>query len=138
MRWISHLRQRCPRLTAPRSWGVMAGEVRDNPPQARYDVLSDGALAGFAQYRLKDTLITISHTEVDPEFEGRGLGSQLAREALPDIRDRGLELVPLCPFSPGTSAAIRTSTSALSPNRCTNESWAVAEPPARHYALQNG
>ena len=76
----------------------MAVEVRDNPAQARYEVLSDGALAGFAQYRLKDTRITIFHTEVDPEFEGRGLGSQLARAALADVRDRGLELVPLCPF----------------------------------------
>lgn len=42
--------------------------------------------------------MTIYHTEVDPAFEGQGVGSQLAKAALDDVRARGLELVPRCPF----------------------------------------
>jgi predicted GNAT family acetyltransferase len=38
------------------------------------------------------------HTEVEPEYAGQGLGDELAREALDDVRRRGLILVPLCPF----------------------------------------
>lgn len=73
-------------------------EVSDNRDAERYEVFSGGQLAGFAQYRLRDSRITIFHTEVDPAFEGRGIGGRLARAALDDIKQRGLELVPLCPF----------------------------------------
>jgi uncharacterized protein len=76
----------------------MSTEVRDNPPKSRYELLVDGRLAGFAQYRLDGERITMYHTEVEPEYEGRGLGDELARLALGDVRRRGLVLVPLCPF----------------------------------------
>ena len=76
----------------------MTTEVRDNPEESRYDLLVDERLAGFSQYRLERERITIYHTEVEPEYEGRGLGNELARAALDDVRRRGLVLVPLCPF----------------------------------------
>ncbi len=73
-------------------------EVNDNRDQARYEIWTDGQLAGFAQYRLNDESITFVHTEIDPEHEGAGLGSRLARAALDDVRARQLTVVPLCPF----------------------------------------
>lgn len=76
----------------------MSVEVRDNRDQARYEVWTDGQLAGFAQYRLHDGRITFLHTEIGPGHEGVGLGSQLARAALDDVRVRQLAVVPLCPF----------------------------------------
>jgi uncharacterized protein len=76
----------------------MSVEVRDNPEQERYEATLDGALAGFIQYRLSENRITMYHTEVDPQFEGHGVGSALARGALGDVRTRGLELIPTCPF----------------------------------------
>ena len=76
----------------------MGTAVRDNPAQSRYELLVDERLAGFSQYRLDGARITIYHTEVEPEYEGRGLGDELARSALDDVRRRGLVLVPLCPF----------------------------------------
>ena len=42
--------------------------------------------------------MTFIHTEIAPEFEGRGLGSRLAVAALDDVRRRGLRVVPRCPF----------------------------------------
>jgi uncharacterized protein len=40
----------------------------------------------------------IRGTEIDPRFEGRGLGSQLIAEALDDARRRQLAVLPFCPF----------------------------------------
>jgi len=78
--------------------GDMSGQVLDNPAESRYEVSSDGQLAGFALYQLHDDAITMYHTEIDPAFEGEGLGSELARRALGDVRSRGLMVEPLCPF----------------------------------------
>jgi uncharacterized protein len=76
----------------------MSAEVRDNPEESRYEILEDGEVAGFVTYRLGGDRITLVHTEVAPAFEGRGLASALAVQVLADIRERGLGLVPVCPF----------------------------------------
>lgn len=76
----------------------MSTAVRDNPAESRYELFVDGQLAGFAQYRADGKRITLYHTEVEPGYEGKGLGDELARVALGEVRRRGLVLVPLCPF----------------------------------------
>jgi predicted GNAT family acetyltransferase len=79
------------------------GDVRvvDNSDEHRYEAFVDEELAGHILYRIQPGLITALHTEVDPAFEGRGIGSRLVAAALDDIRSRDLELVPLCPFVRG-------------------------------------
>ena len=79
----------------------MTVEIVDNPELGRYEAHVDGRLAGFAQYRVNDGRSTIFHAEVDAEYEGQGVGSQLAKEALADVRARNLELIPRCPFIAG-------------------------------------
>src|ERR671918_158008 len=71
----------------------MTTEVRDAPQQHRYEATVDGALAGFAVYRDDAGVRVFVHTEVFPEFEGRGVGSALARGALDDVRASGGSLV---------------------------------------------
>jgi predicted GNAT family acetyltransferase len=73
-------------------------EIADHADGKRYEIRSDGELAGFVTYRLRSRLIELMHTEIDEEFEGRGLGSQLISFALNDARQRGLEVLPFCPF----------------------------------------
>ncbi len=74
-------------------------EVADNTELSRYEARVDGALAGFAEYRRRPGRIIFTHTEVDPAFEGNGVGGALARGALDDVRrDGSLQVVPLCPF----------------------------------------
>ena len=72
--------------------------VRDNPGQQRYEIYFDGVRAGFAEYRDEAGRRTFTHTKVDPDFEGHGLGSALARGALDDARERDLKIVARCPF----------------------------------------
>jgi len=76
----------------------MSVEVRDNPDESQYEVFSDGRLAGYSKYRRGGGAITIFHTEIDAEYEGQGLGAELAKGALADVRAQGLELIPMCPF----------------------------------------
>jgi len=72
--------------------------VTDVPDQHRFEIRLDGELAGFAVYHRRGGRIYLVHTEVDPKFEGKGLGSTLAREVLATERVAGEPVVPLCPF----------------------------------------
>src|SRR6478609_9677252 len=77
-------------------------ETTHNPDELRYEAHLDGELAGFAEYQLTDRLVIFTHTEVDSKFEGKGVGSALARFALDDVRAAGTrEVLPLCPFIKG-------------------------------------
>ncbi len=80
-------------------------EVSNNADRKRYEAYLDGELAGYAEYMLTNELITFTHTEVGPEFEGRGVGSALVRGALDDVRAAGeRKVLPLCPFVKGWMA----------------------------------
>ncbi|TDD94069.1 GNAT family N-acetyltransferase [Actinomadura rubrisoli] len=76
----------------------MSNEITDNAERARYEIKVDGALAGFADYESRPGRLVLTHTEVDDAFEGKGIGSALARGALDDIRAKDLRVVPRCPF----------------------------------------
>ena len=46
----------------------------------------------------KRGLAAFIHTKIDPDHEGEGLGSALISSALDATRDRGLSVLPFCPF----------------------------------------
>jgi predicted GNAT family acetyltransferase len=74
-------------------------EIRDNTEEQRFEALVDGGVVGYARYQLSSGVITFLHTEVDPSYEGQGIGSTLARRALDQVRDDGeLKMRLLCPF----------------------------------------
>ncbi len=43
--------------------------------------------------------IIIDHTEVNPGNEGKGFGKQMVLKAVEYARERGLKIIPLCPFA---------------------------------------
>lgn len=74
-------------------------DVTRNEDARRYEARIGDALAGFAEYQRTDELVIFTHTEVDPAYEGRGVGSALARYALDEVRAEGThQVMPLCPF----------------------------------------
>lgn len=79
----------------------MTVTVRDNETGERFEAWVDDTLAGFAEYLRSKNLVVYPHTEVDPAFEGRGIGSALARAALDDARARNLPALATCPFIKG-------------------------------------
>lgn len=60
-----------------------------------------GDEVAFAEYRLVDHGIILPHTVVPESFEGKGVGSALAKAALGYAREHGLQVIPLCPFMAG-------------------------------------
>lgn len=72
--------------------------VTEHPERERYELTLDGELAGFVEYRGGGDTRTLTHTEVDARFEGRGLGGRLVAGVLDDLRARELKLIPMCPF----------------------------------------
>ena len=72
--------------------------VTDNADQHRYELTVDGAVAGYVEYHDRGSRRSMMHTVIEPEYEGQGLGSQLARAVLDDARSRGLDVLPYCPF----------------------------------------
>jgi predicted GNAT family acetyltransferase len=64
----------------------------------RFEIYSDGELAGFADFRVENQTISYTHTEIDPRFGGQGLGSQLIKEALDEALEQNLEVAPYCSF----------------------------------------
>jgi uncharacterized protein len=73
-------------------------QIFDNPEEERYEARVDDKLAGAAFYELEPGRIVFLHTEVQPAFEGRGIGSLLAKDALDDVRSKGLKVIARCPF----------------------------------------
>ena len=79
----------------------MASTVTDNADSARYEIRVDGELAGFAEYHRSRDVIAYLHTEIRPEFGGRGLATELIGAALDGARTDGLLVEPFCPFVRG-------------------------------------
>jgi predicted GNAT family acetyltransferase len=74
-------------------------EVSRDERSSRYVATEDGAELGSAFYEdHPDGRVTFTHTEVDESTQGRGIGGRLVRQALDDVRRRGLKVDPRCPF----------------------------------------
>jgi predicted GNAT family acetyltransferase len=71
--------------------------VRDQRSEQEF-TLAVGDHRAVAAYQLEGDTIVFTHTLVPPEIEGRGVGSKLIGGALDLVRDRGLKVVPQCPF----------------------------------------
>ncbi len=73
-------------------------EVVHRPDHQRYEILTDGRVAGFVSYHDGDGYLVLDHTEVLAAHEGQGLAGQLARGTFEDLRARGLQAQPQCQF----------------------------------------
>ncbi|AWB87321.1 N-acetyltransferase [Mycetocola zhujimingii] len=72
--------------------------VTRNDDESRYEIRVGGTLAGFVAFRQKPGRLSFTHTLIEPEFEGLGLGSVLVRSALDDVVASGDTIVPYCTF----------------------------------------
>jgi predicted GNAT family acetyltransferase len=78
---------------------VEAGRVGviERPESGRFELDFPGGQA-FAIYRADGNRIVVTHTEVPPAFNGRGIGSQLAEGIFEIARASGRHVVPRCSF----------------------------------------
>ncbi len=77
-------------------------KIVDHPEHHRVEARTDdGALAGFSQYYVRDGRYVFFHTEVDEDYNGMGIGSQIAAGVVDFVRGRGMPIVPECEFVRG-------------------------------------
>ncbi|TFV55225.1 N-acetyltransferase [Mycobacterium sp. PS03-16] len=62
----------------------------------RFSIAVEGRTVGFAEFLDRDGQRVFTHTEVDGEYEGRGLATILVGEALDTTREAGMRIVPVC------------------------------------------
>ena len=65
-----------------------------------FDLFYDAEKAGFLEYnKNKEGILEITHTEVDPEFGGKGLGTELVKAAVAEAQKNNLKIISLCPYA---------------------------------------
>jgi predicted GNAT family acetyltransferase len=74
--------------------------VVDAPEEERYEATlgDEDQIVAVLTYRLGSSWIALLHTEVWPEYEGRGIAGRLVSWVFDDARARGLKVIPRCPY----------------------------------------
>ena len=72
--------------------------VQNNKERSRYELLDADEAIGVMSYTVDGDTVLITHTEVDRAHRGRGHAEQLVQEALDDIRDTEMYVLPLCSY----------------------------------------
>jgi predicted GNAT family acetyltransferase len=71
--------------------------IIDNQQQQQLQLSIEGELA-FLEYRLKDGVIYLMHTEVPERLGGRGIGTALAAAGFDYAKAHNLKVKVYCPF----------------------------------------
>lgn len=78
----------------------MSETVEHEPEQHMYALWSNGEMRGRADYLIIGDEFHITHVEVDPSMQGRGLAALLMRETLDGVRvDTNYRVVPDCSYA---------------------------------------
>lgn len=72
-------------------------QIVNNQQQQQFETLIDGDLA-YLEYRIKDGVIVLMHTDVPEKLGGRGIGSALAAFAFDYAQANSLKVKVYCPF----------------------------------------
>lgn len=72
--------------------------IRDVPEARRYEARIGEQLVGWVDYGRVGTRLVAIHTEVPPEFGGRGIATALVRRIIEDARAAGATITPRCPL----------------------------------------
>ncbi|KAB7732608.1 N-acetyltransferase [Rudanella paleaurantiibacter] len=72
--------------------------VKQNTHRHRFELDTDGHLSVVEYQMVDDETMALTHTEVHPELEGKGIGSRLVLGTLEYAERNNLYIVPICPF----------------------------------------
>lgn len=61
-------------------------------------LLSNDEKVGKMDVAIKHGKLTVYHTEVNPEHEGKGFASELVEKLVSHAKENDLKIVPLCPY----------------------------------------
>ncbi|HZE91925.1 MAG TPA: GNAT family N-acetyltransferase [Rhizobacter sp.] len=84
-----------PDSSAPK---IQPVTVLHNAAQQRFECRVGQHLC-VADYRLADGVMALTHTEVHPSLQGRGIAAALIAAALDHARAQGLKIDPQCSYA---------------------------------------
>ena len=76
----------------------MEYNIIHNEEKSRFETEVEGLLS-LVDYRKRDNVFLVTHTEVPPQLEGRGIAGALTKTLLDYIRDNGYKVHPICPYT---------------------------------------
>lgn len=66
----------------------------------RFEARDGDRFAGKIEYTSREeNKMVIEHTEVDPGFQGEGVGKKLVHEAAEYAREQNLKIIPVCSYA---------------------------------------
>ena len=74
----------------------MEVDVERNDERSRYEIAVDGRPAGFADFRQEGSTVVFPHTVIEASMRCQGIGGELVRHALDDVRAAGGSVVAQC------------------------------------------
>lgn len=83
---------------AHRNWDDLDLVNNDSDVKKKFELHIEGDVAYIDYMISKQDIIYLTHTEVPPQWEGKGVGSALISKTLDFIKESGLKMAPLCPF----------------------------------------
>lgn len=69
----------------------------DNAQEKRYEFDLGDDIA-IIEYINAQGFMVLTHTEVPVKYEGQGIGAELVRAVLEDVRAKQVKIIPQCPF----------------------------------------
>lgn len=72
-------------------------QLNNNVAIHNFELFVDGHRA-FMDYKLRDNVYYLIHTEVPQELEGRGVASALVEKVFHYLEDNGFKMVPYCVY----------------------------------------
>ena len=73
-------------------------QIEHRADPGRFQTVVESHLC-VVDYELDGGVMAITHTEVPPALEGRGIAAALIRAALAHARETGLKVRPLCSYA---------------------------------------
>lgn len=75
-------------------------QQKEQDGNGMFYIEKDGDIVAELTYKLMDNgIMTLDHTETDPEMEGKGLASKLIKHSVDYAREKNLKIDPLCSYA---------------------------------------
>ena len=76
----------------------IAISVEHHPERGRFQAIVEGGLC-VVDYRLDNGVMLVTHTEVPPRLEGRGIAAALVQALLDHAAAHGRKVNPICSYA---------------------------------------
>ena len=75
-------------------------QLRSNDKNGAFYIEIDGKQEALMTFVFAgENKIIIDHTEVNPGNNGKGFGKKMVTKAVEFAREKGIKIIPLCPFA---------------------------------------